>query len=136
MTQTKGRCLCGAVTFEFEGPVNWSSYCHCESCRRNTSSPITAFFSVPRSAYRFTSETPKVYESSPGVFRLFCGNCGSPVAYDAPKYYPDEIHFYNAALEDPAAIAPTEHVFHREKLPWFGMDDGLPVREGSADGED
>ena len=42
MTEShKGRCLCGAVEFEFEGKPNWVAYCHCESCRRNTSSPTT-----------------------------------------------------------------------------------------------
>ena len=129
MTTTKGRCLCGAVTYEFEGPVNWSSYCHCESCRRNTSSPVTAFIGVPRSAYRFTGAIPKAYESSKGVRRHFCGACGSPVAYDADAY-PDEIHFYVAGLEDPEAQPPGAHAFYQERLSWFHISDDLPKSEG------
>ena len=41
------RCLCGAVSFEFSGAENWRAHCHCESCRRNTSSPFTTWFGVP-----------------------------------------------------------------------------------------
>ena len=86
MTARRGRCLCGQVTFEFEGDINWCGHCHCESCRRNTSSVVATFYAVPRSAYRFTGQLPKSYASSKGVERLFCGNCGSPIAYQADIY--------------------------------------------------
>jgi hypothetical protein len=124
----KGRCLCGAVTFEFDGPVNWSGHCHCESCRRTTSSAFTTFIGVPRKVCRFTGAAPQAYGSSPGVRRLFCGRCGSPIAYDA-EAYPDEIHLYLASLEDPNAITPSSHAFYEEKLSWLEVDDGLPVYE-------
>ena len=101
MTEThKGRCLCGAVEFEFEGKPNWVAYCHCESCRRNTSSPTTTFIGVGRDNYRFTKGETAFYESSPGVRRHFCATCGTPMAFDA-DHYPEEIHFYLASLLDP-----------------------------------
>lgn len=125
MTTRKGRCLCGSVRYEYEGPENWVGHCHCESCRRNTSSPFTTFMGVPRKAVRMTGVTPAVYESSPGVRRHFCPSCGAPVAYDADKF-PDEIHFYVAALEDASGIEPAFHVFAGEKVPWVELGDGLP----------
>ncbi len=131
--KAQGRCLCGQVTFEFDGKVNWAGHCHCESCRRNTSSPVATFFAVAHESYRFTGETPSIYESSPGVRRHFCGNCGSPVAYDADRFS-HEIHFYIAALEDPSLIEPQFHVFHREKLPWFEIADNLPRHDGTTSG--
>src|SRR3546814_10666604 len=90
MSPTRGRCRCGDVTYEFEGAENWRAYCHCESCRRNTSSPVTAFFGVARSAFRFTGKIPLAYASSPGVRRFFCGRCGSPMAYENDRW-PHEI---------------------------------------------
>jgi len=45
-----GRCLCGAATCQYEGDESWRAHCHCESCRRNTSSPFTTWFGVPKSA--------------------------------------------------------------------------------------
>jgi hypothetical protein len=129
----RGRCLCGEVSFEYEGAENWRAHCHCESCRRATSSPFTTFFGVPRTAFRFTGKAPAVYESSPGVRRLFCAACGSPMAYDADKY-PHEIHFYAASLEDSRAFSPQAHAHWAEKVPWIEVADDLPkyARGGSS----
>ena len=116
MTVRKGRCLCGAVSYEYQGPENWVGHCHCESCRRNTSSPYTTFVGVPRTAFRFTGIEPAVYNSSPGVRRLFCRRCGAPVAYDADKF-PDEIHFYLASLEDASsAVRPEDASVSRSSV--------------------
>ena len=133
MSKRGGRCLCGDVRYEYDGPENWQGYCHCESCRRNTSSPVTTYFGVPRDAYRFIGRTPAVYESSPGVRRHFCDRCGTPMAYDANSF-PHEIHFYAASLNDPENFSPTFHVHCAEQLPWFDVDDDFPRHaRGSAD---
>lgn len=125
MAKTRGHCLCGDVSFEYEGPENWRGHCHCESCRRNTASPFTSFLGVAKAAYRYTGKPPAVYESSPGVRRLFCTNCGSPVAYESDRW-PEEIHFYAAGLEKPEAYVPDFHVHWAEKMPWIELDDDLP----------
>lgn len=125
MSLTRGRCLCGDVTYEFEGAENWRAYCHCESCRRNTSSPVTAFFGVARSAFRFTGKAPLAYASSPGVRRLFCGRCGSPMAYETDRR-PHEIDLYALTLEDPQRYRPDAHTHVAERLAWFDVKDDLP----------
>lgn len=126
MTRT-GRCLCGAVGFEYEGAENWRGYCHCESCRRQCASPVTAFMGVPNDAWRWTGETPSEFASSPGVTRSFCAACGTPVAY-ASEDYPDEIHFYAALLDDPENFAPDKHFHWSEHLPWLALTDDLDKR--------
>lgn len=125
-----GRCLCGAVRFAYEGPENWRAHCHCESCRRATSSPFTTFFGVPDGAWRWTGEAPKLYQSSPGVRRWFCGTCGSPMAYGSDRH-PGELHFYAASLDDPTDFAPERHVHCDEQLPWIVLADGL-ARKGKV----
>jgi hypothetical protein len=134
MSMKHGHCLCGAVTFEYSGKENWRAHCHCESCRRQTSSPFTTFMGVPNGAWRFTGEPPKVYVSSPGVRRLFCGTCGSPIAYEADRF-PDEIHFYAVSLDDPTSFEPERHVHCDEQLPWIELNDGLP-RDGKGSADD
>lgn len=123
-TVTRGHCLCGAVRFEYAGPENWRGHCHCESCRRNTSAPFTSFLAVPNAAFRWTGAAPAVYESSPGVRRLFCGRCGSPMAFEADRYS-HEIHLYAASLEDPAGYVPDFHVHWAERVPWIALSDDL-----------
>ena len=133
MSDKQGRCMCGSVRFEYSGPENWCGHCHCESCRRNTSSPYTTFFGVPRNAYQFTGDAPSVYNSSPGVRRLFCGSCGSPIAYESDRF-PNEIHFYPACMENPEDYQPTHHVFCKEKLSWVKLGDDLPKYQQGSDG--
>lgn len=128
MTMT-GHCLCKSVSFACEGPANWTGYCHCESCRRATASPVTAYVGIPNGQWRWTGAEPRAYESSPGTRWLFCGTCGSPVAYDSTRH-PDEIHFFAALFDDPAAVAPTVHYHYEERLPWPVITDDLPKKTG------
>ncbi|HIP78383.1 MAG TPA: GFA family protein [Kiloniellaceae bacterium] len=127
----RGHCLCGAVSYEYDGPENWRGHCHCESCRRTTASPFTTFFGVDRTACRFTGAEPAVYHSSPGVRRLFCPTCGTPIAYESDRW-PEETHFYAATLEDSRDFAPEFHVFWSERLPWVHLHDDLPKNDGSG----
>jgi hypothetical protein len=39
----RGSCFCGAVELAIAGTPEAMGYCHCESCRRWSASPINAF---------------------------------------------------------------------------------------------
>ncbi len=122
---TTGRCLCGAIHYEYDGDPSLVVHCHCESCRRQTSSPVATFVIVPKTALRFTSGQPKEYTSSPGVQRGFCGHCGSPISYRTDRR-PDVIDLFAGTLSDRSAVAPQCHVHAIEQLPWFEVLDDLP----------
>ena len=129
MTDTYlGRCLCKAVSFEIEPPVTCVN-CHCESCRRQCSSPMTTYIGIPDSQWRWTGEKPNVYNSSPGVERTFCGHCGTPMSFRSERMS-GVMHFYVAALEDPEKFEPALHVAIEEKLSWLNVNDNLPKRNG------
>ena len=125
----RGHCLCGSVSFEVDPPVGACVTCHCESCRRQCSAPMTVYIGVADGAWRWTGAAPKVFNSSPGVERTFCANCGSPISFRSRKMS-DVMHFFAAAMEEPETLAPTLHVAIEEKLPWLKLVDGLPTREG------
>ena len=122
---TTGRCLCGDIRYEYRGPALWVMHCHCDSCRRHTSSPVATFVGVDRAQFRVTAGTPAVYASSSGVRRSFCAHCGSPLAYEAERA-PNEIHLYAGTLTDAAGLVPEGHVHAAEQLPWFEILDDLP----------
>ncbi len=132
MPAQKGHCLCGAVAYEYDGPENWRAHCHCDSCRRATSSPFTTYMGVPRDAFRWTGEEPATYASSPGVRRRFCPHCGSPMAYEADAYA-HEIHLFAATLENHSGFKPQGHVFYAEHVGWAEPDD-LPKYPRLAEG--
>lgn len=125
-----GHCLCGAIRYECTGEPILVAHCHCESCRRQTSSPVTTFILVPRPTLSFTQGQPKEFASSPGVRRGFCADCGSPIYYRTDRR-PDVIDLYALTLDDAAAIGPQCHVHAAEQLPWFEVLDDLPRYAGA-----
>ncbi len=128
-----GHCLCGAVTYTIQCAETWACHCHCESCRRQTASPITTFLGIPTERFEWTGAAPKTYASSPGVTRSFCATCGTPMAFQSDRY-PGEIHLYAATLTNPEDFTPRFHVHHHEHLPWLNIEDDLPRYAGFAPG--
>ncbi len=131
---TTGRCLCRAIQYEYTGKPTLVVHCHCESCRRQTSSPVATFVIVPKAALRFTQGEPKEFASSEGVWRSFCSNCGSPIYYRTDRR-PDVIDLYAGTLADPTQLAPECHVHSVEQLTWFEVVDDLPRYPGSRWGD-
>lgn len=129
MVELKARCLCGSVRIVCRGDVRVVGHCHCESCRRATSSPITTFFTMAKSDVTMSGDSLRQIESSPGVHRSFCGHCGSPLAYEANKR-PEEIDLYVASLEEGYALEVQEHWHWEERVSWLHVQDDLPKKEG------
>jgi hypothetical protein len=110
MTMT-GCCLCGAIQFEFAGEALETTHCHCESCRRQTSSPVATFVTVHKSALRVTRGQPNEYASSPDVRRSFCGTCGLSIAYRRHRRgpRPEEGTHLHVTCHDRDIIARMRH---------------------------
>jgi hypothetical protein len=125
----RGGCFCKQVGFEIDLPVKWSVNCHCESCRRQCSAPMTTYIGVEDAQWRWTGTAPRIYRSSPGVERRFCENCGAPVSFRSENMT-GVMHFYVAAMEEPERFPPELHVAIEEKLCWLNVVDDLPKREG------
>ena len=122
----QGRCLCGAVRYRFDpARIRWQGHCHCESCRRNCAAPMTSYFGVLDDGWRWTGSAPRSYAHSDHAQRLFCGTCGTPMAYRSTRH-PGEIHFYAASLDDPETYAPTAHFHWSERVSWLHLADDLP----------
>lgn len=132
MTTLTGHCLCGAVTWRTESDPIWAGFCHCDSCRRASSSPVTAFFGVLRDSVDWRGDIA-VNASSENVRRGYCATCGTQLYYQSTRW-PTETHLYAATLDDPAQFQPAAHFHYAEALPWLKIDDGLPKYAGTADG--
>jgi len=114
----KGRCLCGRVRFTFDhAAVTYTGHCHCESCRRATSSPVTTFIGVRDSGWRWMGDAPTYFKSSKGVRRGFCGTCGSPMCY-ASDARPGETDFYAATLVSDNGLVVSDHDHVNERPHW------------------
>ncbi len=87
---------------------------------------MTTYFGVRDGQWCWTGEAPKTFNSSPGVERCFCPNCGTPISFRSQSMS-DVLHLYVATLEDPNQLEPTLHVAHEEKLHWLKLGDDLPT---------
>ncbi|MGI9369223.1 MAG: GFA family protein [Ruegeria sp.] len=132
MVEYTGGCFCGAIRYFAAGEPIWAAHCHCESCRRTTGSPMTSFLGMTRKGVTWEGQRT-VRESSPEVFRGFCGTCGTPVSYESSRW-PTETHLYAATLDHPEVYIPQAHVFWSERLPWMTIADDLPKYDGGSPG--
>ncbi len=71
-----GGCRCGAVAFRASGNPTTVVYCHCQDCCRSSGAPVSLFVGYHTGRVERLRGEPRVYESSPGVYRSFCGHCG------------------------------------------------------------
>lgn len=131
----KGRCQCGAVTIEAEGPPNWTATCHCADCRRATGAAMATYAGFDSGKASVTGASYREYESSEGVFRGFCENCGSRLTFRSAKWA-GELHVHTGALDDASDLAPKGNVYTREKLAWVVLEPNLPAFSTFAGDED
>src|SRR5262245_61894702 len=107
--------MCGDIRYEIAGPIYDVVHCHCESCRRHSSSPFVTTFNVDKAHFHWTRGMPAPYKSSPGVERTHCGRCGSPTSYETAR----EFSIYACTLEDLTLVTPQAHIMVSEMLPWL-----------------
>jgi hypothetical protein len=125
----EGRCLCGTVRYEVDGPFTNMLHCHCSMCRKHHGSLFATFAAAPLSGFRMLSGADSIrrYGSSPGFHRSFCGNCGSVVP--GPIEAMGLVICPAGNLEGELGIEPQLHMFVGSKASWHTITDELPQFE-------
>ncbi len=131
MTETSekatGGCMCGALRFEATGAPLSTNYCHCTSCRKHSGAPVVTLVGYKIDQVRFTKGERKIHESSPGVGRAFCGQCGTPLTWEGDGGESGAlVELLISTFDDPNAFAPQGHLHHAERISWFETTDKLP----------
>ena len=113
----EGRCLCGDVRFRASGPPKWTIWCHCQSCRKHSGAPASAFAAFDAVKVEMTRGAISKYHSSPGTVRGFCARCGSTLTCEGERS-PGELHVHVGAFDRAADLAPIAEVYPEERLYW------------------
>ena len=130
-TETQeGGCLCGNIRYAITGPLEFSAHCHCRSCQMGSGAGFATWAGMKTSFLNVTKGTIKTCETTPGVERGFCENCGTSLTYANEGDWPGIISVLAVTLDDPACVKPTAHVFTAHQQPWVKLDDGLPTSVG------
>jgi hypothetical protein len=121
----EGGCLCGAVRYRLVGEPVVTFYCHCRMCQRAAGAPVVAWATVRAAALAWTGAEPRRHRSSAKAERLFCADCGTPLAAQTLAE-PDLLDLAVATLDDPADAPPERHDWESSRLPWFDTTDDWP----------
>ncbi len=123
----RGSCLCGAVTFEFDGDLRAPDACHCSQCRKQ-SGHYFASSDVPRAALTIRgADKVTWFASSEHVRRGFCSNCGSTLFWDPIQR--DSIAIAMGAFDTPTQTHLKMHIFVADKGDYYEIADGLPQNQ-------
>lgn len=119
----KGSCFCGAVGFTVTGEPVVMGYCHCESCRHWSASPVNAFSLWAPDALRVIQGEDRIgsYNKTPQSHRKWCTECGGHIYTEHPGM--GLIDIFAAGLPD-MAYEPSVHVHYQEAV--LPIKDGLP----------
>lgn len=120
-----GSCFCGGVQFEVAGPVKFACFCHCESCRRAAGGVFVAWATFAKDSFVITHGNMLQHHSTPQVTRGLCSTCGTSLTYEHESRA-GEIDVTLTSFDDPSVFSPKAHIWVEDKLPWVGIDDGLP----------
>jgi hypothetical protein len=123
MTIYKGRCFCGAVEIEAEGAPEAMGYCHCNSCRSWSASPVNAFTLWQPNNVRVTKGAEFIGHFRKTEFsdRQFCTRCGGHLMNNHPSI--GLVDLYAATIRA-LKFSPGVHVNYAETV--LPMKDGLP----------
>ena len=122
-----GGCLCGAVRYDINAEPRFTSYCHCEDCRKASGAPVVAWTFFPTGSLTWLGNPPRMLVFA-GRERTFCPDCGSPLSFFDPEI-PGEFEVTTCSLDDPGLMSPKDHNWTVDRLPWFETTDTLPRHE-------
>ncbi|SLN68528.1 Glutathione-dependent formaldehyde-activating enzyme [Pseudoruegeria aquimaris] len=122
MTKYTGSCLCGAVTYEVEGPLRPSVACHCSQCRR-TSGHYWSATQVPDARLTLTRDDGlRWFRSSGTAERGFCGTCGASLFWRKDGEGMTSIG--SGTLDAPDGLTTARHIHVSDKACYYEIEPG------------
>lgn len=126
-----GGCLCGAVRYRHDGPLSDVTACHCGQCRR-TSGHYVAAARGRRARLSFARDDGlRWYQSSPGVMRGFCGECGSSLFWSRTDS--ETISIMAGTLDGPTGLRLMQHIHVADAGDYYDIDPDLPRMEQAGE---
>ena len=122
----KGQCLCGEVAFELDAArIVLFNNCYCKKCQRDSGTGFVSQLQVPRENFRWLQgeNTIRLFESSPGVKRAFCGVCGSRLPMT--EVDGDIVPVPAGLLDGDPGLEPEVNMHLNDRAQWALVDEGI-----------
>ena len=128
-THATGRCLCGAIRFEIEGPMRDVVVCHCGQCRRQHGAP-PGYTQAAWEHIRLEGEEALTwYRSSEKARRGFCRICGSSLFWE--PIGTGRVSIAAGSLDAPTGLKTVRHIFVADKGDYYEIHDDADQLSGS-----
>jgi len=121
-----GRCFCGAVEIVVAGDPVAMGYCHCDSCRQWSASPVNAFTLWQPESVRVTKGADQIgtFNKTDNSFRKWCRRCGGHLMNQHPQWGLIDVY---AAVIPNFQFRAGVHVNYQETV--LRIHDGLPKQK-------
>ena len=123
-----GRCFCGAIRFQLDGPPVSTRACWCRDCQYVSSGNTSINVIFAASGLKVsgtTSEYVSRADSGNVMRRRFCPTCGTPLFSEAVAR-PDFVVVRAGALDDPEIGRPASVIWTASAPRWGCVDPSLP----------
>lgn len=123
-----GGCMCGAVRYEVDAPLEIAYYCHCTRCQRRTGGSGSVSARVEPGSFRIGrgEELVSVFRPDKGFAKAFCSACGSALYSQSPDD-PGIISVRMGSFDTDPGIRPSYRQFVAYAAAWEPIpDDDLP----------
>ena len=121
----EGSCLCGAISYKIDGEIKSVSNCYCTMCQKQHGAAFATYGNILKDDLQLMGlDNLSVFESSEGVSRKFCTNCGSSLFWK-----PEEssyIYISAGTLDSPSGIGTGGNIWLSQKGDYYEINDGLP----------
>jgi len=125
----QGSCLCGGIHYEIHGEIGDVIQCHCQRCRKANGTAFATNAPISSAAFKITQGENLVKKfAASGVYRWFCGECGSPLI-SSRDAQPELYRLRIGTLDTPLQQKPQMHIFIGSKAEWDCIADDLPQFE-------
>ncbi len=127
----KGSCLCGAVSYQYQGPEMVFQYCHCSRCRKFTGSAHAANIIVDPKQFEWLQGEDMVgrfeHPEAKHFATCFCKQCGSSLPWMAQSGR--AVIIPAGTLDQDPGIRPQQNIFWQSRAVWREEVDALPCHD-------
>ena len=124
-----GSCLCGDVTYRYEGSSKVFQYCHCTRCRKVTGTAHASNIIVDPEYFEWLSGEDLVsrYEVEEAKYfaTSFCKQCGSTLPWLTKNGKAMVVPA--GTLDDDPLEKPVHNIYYKDKADWY-VDTGSLIK--------
>ena len=111
-----GGCQCGAVRYALLKQPERPAVCHCRMCQKAMGNVFGTFAGVELEHFELNRGMFSVFRSSDEGERLFCNQCGTPLAWRSPDGRWVSVTI--GSLDEPERVPPVHHYGEEGRISW------------------